>query len=331
MRLSPPDVPRILTLAEVHRMGATRSALRHAATQLGWSRLACGVYLTAPGPPSRDDWILTGLALAGPRAALSGWDALRIVGIAPAQAVRSRVLILDRDGKNRTVGHVRIRPTQRPYAAQPMPAEHPTLPFVPVVPVARAIADAALVAGSLAPVRAMVTRAVQRGSCQPADLLAELANCPRAGSHWLRVALQDVANGSLSVAEAEAADRLWAAHVPAFEQNVPVLDASGRLIAVVDVLWRALRAVLEIDSREFHFSERDWRSTMNRHNLLIGCGLAVRHDAPSMIRSSGSAWGQSVRAWLDRRAIELGVELESSSTRTSAAVTATPPPFRIAG
>lgn len=328
MRLSSAEVPRVLTCAEAARLGATRSALRHAARELGWSRLARGVYLTAPGLASRDDWILAGLALAGPRAALSGWDALRILGVPPAPPALSPILILDREGRSRTVGNVHIRATARTYGAQPMPADHPTLPFAPVVPVARAVADTALSATTLAPVRAMVTNAVQRGLCQPSDLGSELASSPRNGSHWLRVAVRDVVDGARSVAESEAADRLREARVPPFELNVPIVDASGRLIAVVDVLWRTLRAALEIDSREFHFSERDWRSTMTRHNALIGCGLAVRHDAPSAVRSGGKLWGRSVRTWLERRAVELGVSPELCSSEPPRKGTEGPEPFR---
>lgn len=261
---------------------------------------------------------------------MSGWDALRIVGLAPKNAPVPPVLILDRTGRNRALDNIRIRPTVRPYSAWPLPADHPSLAYAPVVHLARAIADAALSARALAPVRAVVTSCVQRGVCLPQDLQAELDACPRAHSRLLRVAIQDIVDGARSVAEAEAADHLRASGVPPFEQNVPIVDSQGRVIAVVDVLWRELKAVLEIDSREFHFSERDWRSTMQRHNDLIGYGLTVRHDAPSVIRSAGAGWSESIRRWLDRRAAELGVEAgtQASSRRRSDA--SDPVPFLVA-
>ncbi len=47
--------------------------------------------------------------------------------------------------------------------------------------------------------------------------------------------------------------------VPPFELNVPIVDEYGRLLYVVDMLWRELRAALEVDSREYHFGVEDWR------------------------------------------------------------------------
>ena len=54
--------------------------------------------------------------------------------------------------------------------------------------------------------------------------------------------------------------QLRRAAVPDFELNVPILlTLYLRAIAIADILWRALRAILEIDSQEFHFSAEDWR------------------------------------------------------------------------
>src|SRR5215471_3589152 len=76
--------------------------------------------------------------------------------------------------------------------------------------------------------------------------------------------------------------------VPTFELNVPIVHA-GRVIAVADVLWRKLHAVLEIDSREYHLSEAQWKATMARHNKLTNVGYAVTHYPPSAIREGGLA------------------------------------------
>jgi hypothetical protein len=150
----------------------------------------------------------------------------------------------------------------------------------------------------------MVTSAVQGKLCQPDDLVRELAAGPQNGSGFLRRALADVLDGAASVAEATAVDELRATAVPAFELNVPII-ARGVVVAVADVLWRELRAVLEVDSREYHYSETGWNATMERHNRLTSAGLTLTHYSPSRIRSG--ALRNSVEPWLRARAAELGV------------------------
>ncbi|MGH3629792.1 MAG: hypothetical protein ACRDRL_20440, partial [Sciscionella sp.] len=102
-------------------------------------------------------------------------------------------------------------------------------------------------------------------------------------------------------------DFLRQVQVPAFELNVPLVDRRGVIVARADVLWRELRAIAEIDSREFHFKERQWKGTSRRHNRLTGKALAVEHFPPSEIRERGIEWGLEVEAWLRNRADELGV------------------------
>jgi hypothetical protein len=217
------------------------------------------------------------------------------------------VLVLAETGRHRLTGQVRIRPTGRPYVAAPYLARDGEYSRVPVVNVARAVADTALEYRRLDPVRALTTSAIQRGLCSADDLISELDAGPRNDSAMLRKALADVLDGAHSIAEAEAAEFLRLAGVPCFELNVAVVDSRGQLLAVVDVLWRDLRAVAEIDSREYHFSERDWKRTGRRHNVLTSAGLALQHYPPSEIRADPSAWALSVAAWLRARACELGV------------------------
>ncbi|HZC72954.1 MAG TPA: hypothetical protein VE442_19815 [Jatrophihabitans sp.] len=95
--------------------------------------------------------------------------------------------------------------------------------------------------------------------------------------------------------------------MPSFEQNVPILDATGRVVAIADVLWRALRAVLEVDSRRHHFLEPKWIRTMHRHNMLTRYGLAVTHYPPAELRRRPAHVMEEVDAWLRGRAAELGV------------------------
>ena len=100
------------------------------------------------------------------------------------------------------------------------------------------------------------------------------------------------------------------------------------MIAVADLLWRSLRAVLEIDSREYHFSERDRKHTMERHNRLTRSGSAVTHYPPSVIVGSGRGWVDEVRCWLAARSVEIGVHAPSGRCVIRPPATG-PVPFRI--
>ncbi|HZE50171.1 MAG TPA: hypothetical protein VE074_11455 [Jatrophihabitantaceae bacterium] len=256
---------------------------------------------------------MAGLAAGGPNSALSGWDAVRLAGLGTRAPPNPDVLVLTTRGESRRVGHAWIRKVKPPLAASLTSAEDPNLPLVRVVPLARAVVDTAIVDGRLRPVRALITSAIQRQLCSAEELCEAARHAPRRDSATLRCALADVVAGARSVAEAEAAQLLRASPVPAFELNVPVVYA-GRVIAVADVLWRELRAVLEIDSREFHFSESEWKSTMTRHNRLTRAGVAVTHYPPSGIRNRGADWAAEVADWLHGRAQELGLPFRLAPT-----------------
>ena len=298
-------IPRILTPSASTRLGLTRAAVRHAALRNGWRPLGRGVLLTSADPPTRSDWVLAGLAIAGPRSAVSGWDVVRRSGLGGPDPPSERVLVLTPVGHNRVFGSVRIRVTSRDYRSRTTSVNDDALPLVAMAATARAVADTALMYGTFAPVRAMVTTAIQRQVCTIDELVEELQFSPRKGSGWLRRALNDVVQGARSIAEADAADALRRRAAPPFEMNAPIRDRAGRVVAVADFLWRPLRAIVEIDSREFHFGEAQWKGTMRRHNELLALGYTVAHYPPSDIRLRPAAWADEVTTWLAARAAEL--------------------------
>ncbi|MFN2560538.1 MAG: hypothetical protein ABR571_04480 [Jatrophihabitans sp.] len=299
-------LPRVVSAERAARLGFTPARVRTELRRGRWQRLAAGVLLTRPDEPSRDDWIMVGMILGGAEAALSGWDAIRLRGLRCAQPPGSRVLVLtDSRRRNRDIRGLHLRPSLRPVTCTRLSPFDQRLPSIRVVSPARAIADTAPFYDRLQPVRALVTSAVQRGLCTPAELAAELAAGPRNGSAFFRRALSDVVEGALSIAEAEVVDLLAGVSVPPFEVNAPIYDAHGNLLYRVDFLWRALQAVVEVDSREFHFAEDDWKRTMQRHNVLTAMGYAVTHYAPSVIRARKRAWATDVAAWLAARSRDI--------------------------
>jgi hypothetical protein len=303
--MRPADLPRVLTPAIAGRCGVSRARVR---TEIGrgrWRQLARGVVLTRPDEPRRADWALAGLAITGSHGALSGWDAVRLAGIGSPTPPGHDVLVLTTRGGSRRVGQLWIRKVAASVPIRVTAADDPLLPLVRVVSLARAVIDTALLHARPRPVRALVTAAVQRELCSVEELTAQLRCAPRRNSAALRLALADAAAGARSIAESEAAELLRIGGVPTFELNVPIVYA-GRVIAVADGLWRALRAVVEIDSREYHLSEAQWKATMARHNKLTNAGYAVTHYPPSAIRDGGLAWVAEVDDWLRARALELG-------------------------
>jgi len=70
---------------------------------------------------------------------------------------------------------------------------------------------------------------------------------------------------------------------------------------IADLYWRELRAILEIDSREYHFSPADWRATMDRHLVLTTLGYSVVHRPPSAL-ADPATFVRDVSAWLTGRA-----------------------------
>jgi very-short-patch-repair endonuclease len=302
-----PPLPRVLTVDGADRLGFTAARRRTELRRGHWQRLTVGVLLTRPDEPTRDDWIQVGMVVGGPGAALSGWDAVRLRGLGPSRPPDPRVLVLTTTGHNRLIGGVRLRPSGRPLIASRISGADDTLADVRVAAPGRAVADTALLCTRLEPVRAMVTSAVQRGLCTPDDLIDEYRTAPRNHSAFLRRALLDVLAGARSIAEAEAIQLLHAIGLTGFEANAPIHDGTGRIIYVVDLCWPALQAIVEIDSREFHFGEEEWKATMRRHNVLTGLGFAVAHYPPSDIRRRKKAWAYEVADWLRARAVHLGL------------------------
>lgn len=322
------ELPRVLTPAVARSLGVTRSRMRTELEHGTWRSMARGVVLTRADLPTRTDWADAGLWVAGETAALSGWDALRARGIGDRRPPAAPVLVLTREGRSRRIGGVHIRRTDRPYAAELTSAFAEVLALSPIVGVPRAVADAAFWERRRAGVRALVAAAVQQGGCPVEDLVAELEAGPRQYSGWLRRAIAEIGAGARSAAEAEAVRRLSRGAVPVFELNVPIIDQRGVHIYTVDVLWRALRAALEIDSREYHFSDAEWQGTLARHNALTRAGLSVTHYPPSDMSDPREAWLHETAEWLRVRSRELAVPWTPSRLRVAPAGAA-PPPYRV--
>lgn len=292
----PDRLPRVLTRYQARARGMTPTMIQRRLDAGRWRLILPSIYLTTD-TMTWHDRRCAALAFAGPGAVLSGAAALCDRGLrSVSRPARILVLVPPRT-RVRSVGWVQIRPTRR----LPRPALEPGLPTAPV---ARAVADLALRLRRLDDVRTLVAEVTRLELCTLDDLGVELEAAARNGSRNLRDALADVGAGAWSAPEARAARLLRASGVADFEQNVRINLPNGNWV-VVDFLWRALRAVLEIDSDRHHGSPRDRDATDERHIDLHTIGFNVIHRRPAFIERHPRRFTDGVAAWLASLAVAL--------------------------
>ncbi len=294
--LDPTALPRVLTRADATELGYSRSAIRHRLDTAQWRRVLPRTYLTSD-TLTRPDRLAAALAFAGPGALLSGAAALTDQHLRAVPDPASVLVLVPRSTTARSTSWVRVRRTNR----LPPPA---LLPGPRRVPVARAVADLGLEFGRLDDVRALVAEAVRRGLCTIDELAAELRAGPRNHSGFLRQAIDEVGDGAWSAPEARAATLMRRAGLPPFAANVRI-DLSDGSYVIVDFLWRALRAVLEIDSDAHHALAGDADRTSDRHLLLETDGYSVIHRTPRYVIKRPHVFVDGVAAWLAARAAAL--------------------------
>jgi very-short-patch-repair endonuclease len=280
-------LPRLLTREHARALGMPDTLIRSRRRTGRWQAITRDVFLTIP-PATRMDRIAAAALTGGKRGVVSGAAAVRVWGLRPRR--EGAVLILvPRDFGRRDSSWIRYRRTVR----LPQPS---VVHGIRVAPAARAVADHALELARLDDVRAVVAEAVQRGLASPHDLEAEYLAGPRNGSRQLRIAVEDLTAGARSAPEGRAARSMNRAKLGGFVQNAEVQVGGRRFLA--DFLWEDLGAILEIDSREYHFTERDWQQTLRRDQLLQASGYAVLHVTPVQLRDEAQ-FIATVRAWLN--------------------------------
>ena len=290
------QLPRVLPRAEALARGFSRRAIDHRLATGRWRRLLPGVYLTVDTLTERDR-DRGALAYVGRGAVLSGAAALRVAGFERVRRPQQVLVLAPPDNRTQSQAWVRVRNSHRDVRPNAWPGP-------PHADIARAAADHALGLPRLDDVRALVAMIVRDGRCTLGELATELEAGPRRGSGHLRRAIADVSGGAASAPEARSAALLRKdRRIPPFELNVPIRLPGGRHY-VADALWRQLRAVLEVDSAEYHLDAADWRRTMDRHLALTAAGYSVVHRPPSALREP-ARFCDDVAVWLATRAREL--------------------------
>ena len=268
----------VLSRDQALTCGLTPDALRHRARPRGpWQRLLPGIYLTATGQPTREQFETAALLYAGAASVITGATALRNYQItAPATRLIQVLTPVDRQRASRSFVTI-VRTSRLPDA------QTRDLAIGYVAP-ARAVADTVLGLTARSEVRAIVASAVQRRTCTVAELAVELAAGPVRGSALFRSVLAEVSDGIRSPAEADFRDLIRKSGLPQPLFN-PQLVLDGAALAMPDAWWPDWALVVEIDSREWHLSPDDWEATMARDSRLRAVGIRVIHVTPRQVRT----------------------------------------------
>jgi hypothetical protein len=282
----------VLTREQAVTAGVTRHALEHRLRSGGpWRRLLPGVYVAVTGTPTIVQQQMAALLYAGPGSMITGPAAATYHRIrVPASPFIDVLLPIAR--RRRDAAFVQLHRTAR------MPERiSPFGPLRYVLP-ARAVADTVRGLDDLREVRAIVADAVQRDHCSPAELGAELAAGPHAGSALFREALTDIADRIRSTTEADLKDLLTRSGLPRPLYN-PMVFAGEDFIASPDAWWPDLGVAVEVDSTEWHLSPADHAKTLARGRRMAIHQLNVLRFTPKQIHTEPARVAAEIRAALD--------------------------------
>lgn len=282
---------QVVSRSQVLAHGMSSSTLRQRLRPGGpWQRLLPGVFVAVTGTPTTEQRSVAALLYAGTGGLVTGPAAVGLWGVQAPRTTKIDVLIPS-VRQRRSTGFVRIHLTAR------MPDQVFRVGPVRLVPLARAVADAARGMTVLADVRALVATAVQLGKCTPDLLAAELEAGPVQGSALLRVAVSDVCGGIRSSPEADLADLLRRAKIeaPLFNSR---LYAGEEFIASPDAWWPEAGIAGEVDSHAYHLSPRDHERTLARDARMAAHGITVLHFTPRQIRTQPDTVVATIRAAL---------------------------------
>jgi very-short-patch-repair endonuclease len=95
--------------------------------------------------------------------------------------------------------------------------------------------------------------------------------------------LAEVAAGVRSAAEGDLASLLAGSPLPVPHFNAS-LYVGESFLARPDAWWPDAGVAVEVDSREWHLSPKDWERTMRRHSEMSAHGIIVLHFTPRQIR-----------------------------------------------
>jgi hypothetical protein len=282
----------LITRSQALLCGLTKQPLRTRTRPGGsWSVLLPGIYSTFTGTPTVDQRVMAALLYAGPGSLITGQTAMAAHGMNTLERAIVDVLIpIDRRRQDHGFVHV-LRTSKMPQVAY-MVGE------LRYAPPARAVADAARQLSDLRDVRTIVAAGAQWRRLSVAELAKELEQGPTAGSARFRAVLAEVADGIRSAAEADLRKLIKRSRLPDPYYN-PRLYKDQEFIAMPDAWWPEAGVAVEVDSKQWHFSPRDWEATLARHDRMSSFGITVLHYPPRRLVTESAAVAAQIRSALD--------------------------------
>lgn len=268
---------QVATHHELLVAGVPRSSIGHRIAPGGrWQRLHPGVVLMHRGTPTWRERALGALALGGQDAILSGAAALHLYGFRTAPTTPGLLVLIPAARRRQSHGGTLIERTRR----VPEPVIRQGLR---VAPLARAVVDACRRLEDVAQARDVVAEAIQHHGLSLAALAHELRAAARQRTASLRRVLAEITAGVRSAAEAKAREIIAVQGLPEPLWNAELVSADGQVIATPDALWLQWLAAMEINSRRWHLSPRDFEYTQNRQGFLVRHGVIVMPVTPARI------------------------------------------------
>jgi hypothetical protein len=241
----------LITRSQALAAGISESALRHRLRNGGrWKVVLPGIYLAHAGQLTGGQREIAATLYAGPGCVITGPVALWRHGVKVPLAEVVDVLV-PHEIKRQSTGFVRVHRTRN------MPGRPLLIDGLRWASPARAVADAAGVLNGPRTVLAVVADAVQQRKCTVAELAEELRAGAGRGSAALRAALEEVADGIRSAAEADLRKLIMRSGLPAPMYNAQ-LFVGAQFLAMPDAWWPEAGVAVEVDSRSYHLSPADW-------------------------------------------------------------------------
>lgn len=274
-----PEGPRrVFHVRELEKLGISQAtSYRRARADGPWTRLAPGIVLTAPGPPTPDDLIHAALLRAGPHAMITGMHGARLHGLTTPPADAPIHVLIPHNRKLQSHPSIRFERTTR--LPQPVLKEG-----IPTAPLARAVMDGARTWQPRAVTEEILIEAIQRGQRgHPAMLIKEMERGSRRGTGLPRQILRSMTAQVRSVPELRALKMLEASELPTPQLNVPIFSSTGQYVGCPDAWFEDVGLALEIDSFEFHFTKSGYANTMKRNTRYVTHGVQVMQILPGQL------------------------------------------------
>lgn len=269
----------VATHAELREIGVPMSTITYRLRPGGpWQRVLPGVVAGHRGILTRYERRLGALRYAGEGSALTGLDALDVLGLRSRGLRRSeRVhLVIPHTSQKGSHGFALLTRSRRAVGTSVREG-------LRVVSAARAVVDACRREDARDEVRELVAAVVQQRLCTVADVSEEVRLAQRQRTALPRAVLSEVAAGIRSVAEAKLRTGFDRYGVPQPRWNFEVRNDAGELVVTLDAYWEDLEAELEINSVEWHLAPRAFKKTTRRQRVVVLSGRSTISVLPSEI------------------------------------------------